>query len=35
MTMSKYPRKMDEVIDAVDLIVDCWGLAPTLRLVLS
>jgi hypothetical protein len=24
MTMSKYPRKMDEVIDATDLIVVVW-----------
>jgi hypothetical protein len=25
-TMSKYPRKMDEVIDAMDLIVVVWRL---------
>jgi hypothetical protein len=31
-TMSKYPRKMDEVIDAMDLIVVVWranGLAES------
>jgi hypothetical protein len=35
-TIPKYPRKMDEVIDAMDLIVVVWRLAPiTRRFVLA